>query len=233
MVRGNLLEIGVGGAYCLDLLCAEADLTVGVDHDLDCIVAAAGRRLPARPQLLVADACSLPFPAVTYQTVTCFEVIEHVATLAAMLQQIRRVLSPDGVLLMSTPNKAVCKCTTLTDHHVSNFDHRGFMDLLRSHFDDVALYGEGFADARLARAFALECGTLGYLVLRAKRLLGVTRALLSSKAGIGLLRLVQCLACGATCESSSALAEDIIFDHAAVGTSPYLLAVCRSPRQGE
>jgi SAM-dependent methyltransferase len=48
----------------------------------------------------------LPFEAASFDIVVSFETIEHIEEQAAFLDEIRRVLRPDGVLILSCPNKA-------------------------------------------------------------------------------------------------------------------------------
>lgn len=51
---------------------------------------------------IVADAHALPFPDASYEVVICSEVLEHVKDPAQVLRELRRVLVPGGLLLLST-----------------------------------------------------------------------------------------------------------------------------------
>jgi len=55
---------------------------------------------------LVGDAQELPFDDESFDVVVCSEVIEHVEHPGNVLSEINRVLVPDGVLVLSTPNTA-------------------------------------------------------------------------------------------------------------------------------
>jgi SAM-dependent methyltransferase len=50
-----------------------------------------------------ADAVALPFFAKSFETVTAFQVLEHIAEPSAVLEEIHRVLTPGGTLIMATP----------------------------------------------------------------------------------------------------------------------------------
>ena len=53
---------------------------------------------------VVAAGCSLPFPADTFKTIICSEVIEHVLEPDSMLAEFHRLLAEGGELILTTPN---------------------------------------------------------------------------------------------------------------------------------
>ena len=52
---------------------------------------------------LAADVTRLPFPDASFAVVAAFDIVEHVADDRAVFDEIRRVLAPDGTLLLSVP----------------------------------------------------------------------------------------------------------------------------------
>ena len=46
----------------------------------------------------------LPYPDASFDLVTCSEVLEHVENYRAVLREIRRVLKPGGLMVITTPN---------------------------------------------------------------------------------------------------------------------------------
>jgi SAM-dependent methyltransferase len=59
----------------------------------------------ARTLVAQADAeRPFPFADASFDRVIAFDVIEHLADAAGLLAEIRRVLTPDGVLLLTAPN---------------------------------------------------------------------------------------------------------------------------------
>ena len=56
---------------------------------------------------LVMDAQRLGFEDRSYEVVTCFEVIEHVPNPDMLFSELRRVLKETGILIITTPNRAV------------------------------------------------------------------------------------------------------------------------------
>jgi SAM-dependent methyltransferase len=50
------------------------------------------------------NAQPLPYPDESFDLVTCSEVLEHVENFRAVLREIRRVLKPGGLMVITTPN---------------------------------------------------------------------------------------------------------------------------------
>ncbi len=80
-------------------LVAHAGLLAGIDPDLAALRDNASCQLKSK-----ADAIALPFADGSFDLVTSNMVFEHVENPMASLMEIRRVLRPDGRLLVLTPN---------------------------------------------------------------------------------------------------------------------------------
>lgn len=104
-------EIPSAGA-CLDLGCGDGGTSglflnshgyayVGADISETAVEQAISHGLNA---VVIQDASTLPFENDRFDGVIFFEVIEHLFDVEAVLCEIRRVLKPGGVLLLTTPN---------------------------------------------------------------------------------------------------------------------------------
>lgn len=100
----RILDVGCGDGRAggLGLKPYGADY-VGVDISTTAVEAARARGLDARK---IDDSGSLPFRDSEFDVVLCLEVIEHVIYPEVTLTEIRRVLKPSGVLILTTPNVA-------------------------------------------------------------------------------------------------------------------------------
>ncbi len=108
LVEGKrVLDVACGEGYGSALMSRRAAEVCGVDLSAEAIAhgrsAYAGR---ANLQLVEAPCTSLPFASASFDVVVSFETIEHIREQAEFLDEIRRVLKSDGVLILSCPNKA-------------------------------------------------------------------------------------------------------------------------------
>lgn len=94
--------VGWGTAMLLD---AGASSASGIDLAPDA-VADARQRVP-RGHFVQGDLARLPWDDATFDVVVCFETIEHVARQGQALDELARVLAPDGLLAISSPNPRV------------------------------------------------------------------------------------------------------------------------------
>jgi ubiquinone/menaquinone biosynthesis C-methylase UbiE len=144
----RVLDVACGAGYGSDLLAGIARRVAALDVDLR---AAAHARTCYRHTGLwftVGDASNLPFGDASFDTVVSFETIEHLAEIPQYLGEVRRVLSPGGVYLVSTPRARRSTQRPTNPHHVVEFSAEDFMALLRAHFRDVEPYGQARVQGR-------------------------------------------------------------------------------------
>jgi len=102
--NASILEAGCGPGRFLYWLREQGYRAVGVDCSLAAL--AKGRRYSADFRLALADVCSLPFRAEAFGTCLSFGVIEHLPDGPdECLAEMRRVLAPGGVLIISVPHR--------------------------------------------------------------------------------------------------------------------------------
>ena len=146
--RGRrLLEIGCGSGYGAFYLAHVAREVTAIDLETERIAQA--RRLFQRSNLryLIAQGARLDAPDQSFECVGAFQVIEHVpvAELPQFLNEIARVLTPDGVFVASTLNVEYNRKGNpnyeKASFHVQEFTAEAFRALLTSVFPRVELFG--------------------------------------------------------------------------------------------
>ena len=134
LVAGRrVLDAASGEGYGTSILAtAGAASVVGIDVD-PAVVAHARDRYGL--EFRDGDVCQLPFPDEEFDFVVSFETIEHVPDPERALDEFARVLRPDGLLMVSTPNAS----EYLEDNpfHYRELTREEFVTALRARFPEV------------------------------------------------------------------------------------------------
>jgi len=102
----SVLDAGCGTGYGSAILAdAGASEVIGIDIAADVVTGTAGTHEAV--SMRAGDVRALDFPDGRFDLVVCFEVIEHLDDPMAGLDELARVLAPDGLLLVSSPNRGV------------------------------------------------------------------------------------------------------------------------------
>lgn len=155
----SVLDIASGEGYGAALLASVAESVKGVDIDAGSVEHA--RHLYYKPNLsFVAGSCDrIPLPDHSFDVVTSFETIEHHDKHEEMLDEIKRVLKPGGMLIISSPNKLTYSDEPgyTNPYHVKELYYDQFQELLQHRFKSIRMFGQRLA----AGSFVFPLGTAG------------------------------------------------------------------------
>ena len=145
LVRGKrVLDAACGEGYGTSLLASSAASAVGVDVSPDAIAHANGRYARANVRFVAASVTRLPLADASVDAVVSFETIEHLAEQREMLAEFRRVLTPPGILIISSPNRPVYNqdADAANHFHVRELDRAELAGLLTPGFPQQAWYAQ-------------------------------------------------------------------------------------------
>ncbi len=138
----RVLDMASGEGYGAALLSRSARATVGVELERDAVQHACQRYGGGNLNFIVASASSIPLQDGSFDVITCFELVEHIQEQNALLREAKRLLAPDGLLLISTPNKPEYKQTESNPFHTRELELSEFHSLLSGHFKQIRLLGQ-------------------------------------------------------------------------------------------
>jgi SAM-dependent methyltransferase len=147
----RVLDAGCGSGYGSAELAREAREVVGIDVAQEAIAYAQAHF--QNPRIRFERASCLQVPAVegSFDLVVAFEIIEHLHDWRTFLKEVRRVLSPEGQFLVSTPNQRYYAEARAEQgpnpFHAHEFGFAEFRDELAAVFPRVTLYVENHTDA--------------------------------------------------------------------------------------
>ena len=147
LVKGKtILDAACGEGYGSYLLSQEATHVFGMDIDAVVVSEASKKYTASNLQYLVGNVSSLPFENGSFDCVVSFETLEHIDSDSQIkfLSEIKRILKPDGILIMSSPNKAVY--TDLVQgknkFHIKELYCNEFIELLKNYFQYFINYSQ-------------------------------------------------------------------------------------------
>lgn len=145
LARGKrVVDAGCGTGYGAAELARTACRVVGVDHSFEAVAYARSRYALPNLSFLVGACEALPLLSASADLIVAFEVIEHLEDWPRFLEELRRVLAPNGQALVSTPNRryyAEARAAAGPNpYHRHEFDYAEFREALAGFFPYVTIF---------------------------------------------------------------------------------------------
>jgi GT2 family glycosyltransferase/SAM-dependent methyltransferase/glycosyltransferase involved in cell wall biosynthesis len=142
LVKGRqVLDVASGSGYGSNLLGrAGAVSVVGIDSSTHAVAYSTANYETTCVKFVAGDAQSLPFRDNSFDVVVSFETIEHLTDHHQFLDEVERVLSVEGILVISTPN--VEAYPQGNPFHLKEFEMDEFRGDLSKYFAHVCLLGQ-------------------------------------------------------------------------------------------
>jgi ubiquinone/menaquinone biosynthesis C-methylase UbiE len=147
----KVLDIACGTAYGTAFLTRyKPNMVVGVDVSKEALNNGK-ENFQGILSLLLGDATNISFKKKAFDVVISFETLEHLMKYEQFISEISRVLTDEGLFIVSTPNKLAF--SALDDlysnkYHFKEFTLKEFYFLLGRYFSEIQLFGEGKMDMK-------------------------------------------------------------------------------------
>lgn len=140
----DVLDIACGEGYGSFVLASNALSVVGVDISKDAVAHATRRYSQDNLKFREGNCAEIPVEDSSIDVVVSFETIEHHDQHVEMMSEISRVLKPDGLLIISSPDKAIHSDRTGANnpYHVKELYRAEFIDLLDGYFNNISEAGQ-------------------------------------------------------------------------------------------
>ena len=147
LVAGKrVLDIASGEGYGSNLMAEFAESVTGVDINAGAVGLA--QKKYQRPNLTYreGDAAKIPLEDGSVDVVVSFETIEHHDKHDEMMREIKRVLVPGGVLLISSPNRKNYSNGYVNPFHVKELYKEEFVALMKKYFRHTNYFSQLYCE---------------------------------------------------------------------------------------
>jgi SAM-dependent methyltransferase len=134
LVQGDVLEIGTGMGYGVEVVAPSAKRYVTIDKSC-----AYNVTLPANAEFQQMAVPPINFPDESFDFVISFQVIEHIKRDKNFVKEVSRVLRKGGKFIVSTPNAPMS--LTRNPWHIREYTEQQLRDLLAADFSSIEAYG--------------------------------------------------------------------------------------------
>ncbi len=136
LIKGKIvLDVASGSGYGTNLIAQYAKKVYGVDNNQDAIEYSKAKYGARNIEFLLGEATAIPLKDDLVDYVISMETLEHINNQDKFLNEIKRVLKPGGILILSTPND---KVYPKGNHfHVKEHSKKSLSLLLHKHFSNV------------------------------------------------------------------------------------------------
>ncbi|HEY4324112.1 MAG TPA: class I SAM-dependent methyltransferase [Mucilaginibacter sp.] len=140
----TILDIACGDGYGSNLLAKSALKVIGVDIAGDVIEVAKKKYSRSNLSFIQGSTSDIPLAENSVDVVVSFETIEHHDEHARMMEEIKRVLKPSGLLIISSPDKKNYseEANYNNPYHVKELYFEEFKQLISQYFINYDFYSQ-------------------------------------------------------------------------------------------
>lgn len=156
VVGKRVLDAACGSGYGSEILATNAKSVVGIDYSSEVIAYCKSSSKAPNLDFLQMSVITLDFPDNSFDVVVSFETYEHLTAInqVRFLQEIKRVLTPDGVLIISSPNRGIWNQLIggNNKYHLNELTVKELEDTLKKYFLQVNIYYQNYVPVSIISA---------------------------------------------------------------------------------
>lgn len=148
----QVLDVACGVGYGTRYLSDAGNHVIGVEIDGGSITYAQKRYSKSGdPIFILSDAMTLGLNSDQFDVVCSFETIEHMRDVAAFLNEVKRVLKPSGLFIVSTPMVSESNISPDNPFHCQEWNPTDFRLLLSKYFSDVKVFSQSRRQTKFSK----------------------------------------------------------------------------------
>ncbi|NCU30782.1 class I SAM-dependent methyltransferase [Candidatus Saccharibacteria bacterium] len=136
-----VIDIASGAGYGTNLIASKAKHVTGVDYSKEAIEYASNLYKSKNLKFVQGNASNLPFEDNIFDVVVSLETIEHLEDPEKFVIEVKRVLKPEGIFIVSTPNDD--EYIEGNEFHLHEFCLKDLEKLVNKYFINSEFYYQG------------------------------------------------------------------------------------------
>ena len=142
----KVLDIASGAGYGSYLLAQKAGQVTGVDISQETVDYANSHYKRENLTFQQGSCYEIPLPADSVDVVVSFETLEHIDRQEDFLSELERVLRPDGIVVISSPNKRLYTDVPnkVNPYHVKELYNEEFLALVNQRYRYTEYLGQNY-----------------------------------------------------------------------------------------
>ncbi len=133
----KVLDVASGSGYGTKMISKVAKSVVGLDISNEAVKYSKRKYKGKNIKFIQGSCLEIPFENSVFDVVISFETIEHINNHEKFLEEIKRVIKPKGLVVISTPNKRVY--TKKNTFHKKELTSGQFKKLLGGYFKHIQI----------------------------------------------------------------------------------------------
>ncbi len=158
----RVLDVACGTGYGTDYLSKKSQWVAGADLSREALHFCRENYRSPRTHFMNMNAACLGLKDASFDCVVSFETLEHITGQRAFFDEIRRVLVPDGLAIISTPDRENYNRTEQSNpYHEKELSSAEFRRLFAAFFEEIGYWGQETVADQIARQELYESQTPG------------------------------------------------------------------------